>query len=159
MFDQLPLAALISDRFLAMHGGICPELRTLEDINRIDRFQEPTGTALDMLWSCPVTSPPGFTFINSRGCGYSFGPDALLPFLKANRLYTLIRGHTVQSQGYFQHQWKKSALKLPQVIALFSAPDYQGQNNLGAYLRIQDRKLDVYQLKKGATGPFYPPDF
>lgn len=40
-FDLFPLSAIINHRFLAVHGGISPELRNVEDINLIDRFKEP----------------------------------------------------------------------------------------------------------------------
>jgi len=37
-FDALPLASLINGKFLAVHGGISPELQTLACLNQIDRF-------------------------------------------------------------------------------------------------------------------------
>jgi len=40
-FDYFPLACVINGKFIAFHGGISPELKTLEDIKRIDRFHEP----------------------------------------------------------------------------------------------------------------------
>lgn len=40
-FDLFPLACIINRRFLAVHGGISPDLRTIDDINVIDRFKEP----------------------------------------------------------------------------------------------------------------------
>lgn len=40
-FDLIPTACIVNGRFLALHGGISPELRTIDDIKKIDRFKEP----------------------------------------------------------------------------------------------------------------------
>ena len=38
VFDALPIAALVAKKYLAMHGGISPELSKLEQINAVNRF-------------------------------------------------------------------------------------------------------------------------
>lgn len=40
-FDHIPLSCIINTRFLAVHGGISPDLKSIEDINKINRFGEP----------------------------------------------------------------------------------------------------------------------
>jgi len=40
-FDLIPLSCIVNGKFLAVHGGISPELKTLEDLKRLDRFKEP----------------------------------------------------------------------------------------------------------------------
>ena len=52
-FESLPLAADVNGDYLCMHGGISPELKTVDDINKIDRFIEPplSGFLCDLLWS------------------------------------------------------------------------------------------------------------
>ena len=54
-FDCLPLACLINEKFITLHGGISPELKKVEDLNTINRFKEPpkTGLMCDILWSDP----------------------------------------------------------------------------------------------------------
>ena len=37
-FDDLPVAAIINRKYLVLHGGISPHFRTLENLQRIDRW-------------------------------------------------------------------------------------------------------------------------
>jgi len=40
-FESMPIAADVNGDYLCMHGGISPELESVEDINKINRFIEP----------------------------------------------------------------------------------------------------------------------
>lgn len=57
-FDLFPLSCIINGKFIAIHGGISPDLKSVEDIKKINRFQEPprVGLFCDLLWSDPVDS-------------------------------------------------------------------------------------------------------
>ena len=62
-FDVLPIGCLVNNKFLALHGGISPELKTLEDLNEIKRQKEPprSGLFCDILWSDPVDDDTGYS--------------------------------------------------------------------------------------------------
>lgn len=47
-FDYIPLSCIINGKFIALHGGISPEMRTIEDLKKIDRFKEPPRQGI--LW-------------------------------------------------------------------------------------------------------------
>lgn len=38
LFDALPIACVVDDKYLAMHGGISPELNMIDEINSLNRF-------------------------------------------------------------------------------------------------------------------------
>lgn len=61
-FDALPIAALVDNKILAVHGGISPELKNLGMINRIERFKEipKVGLFTDLMWSDPVENETGY---------------------------------------------------------------------------------------------------
>lgn len=66
--------------FKGTHGGISPDLRTLDDVKKINRFSEPPreGIFCDLIWSDPVENDQGFCenkykSNEVRGCSYFFG--------------------------------------------------------------------------------------
>lgn len=110
-FDSLPLVCVVNKKFLAVHGGISPELNTLADLQRINRFEEPPrqGLFCDLLWSDPVDNETGqlsdkFVYNNVRSCSFYFGQVALKNFLKKNGLTSVIRAHEAQLEGYKMHK-------------------------------------------------------
>lgn len=38
LFDYMPLSCIINGKFIAVHAGISPELKSLTDLNKINRF-------------------------------------------------------------------------------------------------------------------------
>lgn len=40
VFDYLPIAAVVENKFLCMHGGLPENISHVEDITKINRFQE-----------------------------------------------------------------------------------------------------------------------
>lgn len=60
-FDCMPISCLVNRKFLALHGGLSPELKTVDDLLRLNRYVEPPkqGLYCDILWSDPVDTPDG----------------------------------------------------------------------------------------------------
>lgn len=88
-FDVLPIGCLVNNKFLAIHGGISPELKTLDDLDQIARTKEPprSGLFCDILWSDPVDDEAGasetpFKANEVRGCSFFFGSDAVNKFFR-----------------------------------------------------------------------------
>jgi len=40
-FDQYPISCVVNGKFLALHGGISPNIKYIKELNTIERFQEP----------------------------------------------------------------------------------------------------------------------
>lgn len=135
VFDWLPIAAIISKKIFCIHGGLSPELTSVEQIKQFTRpFEiEEKGLLTDLLWSDPSNGHKGWV-ANRRGYSFSFGFDVVKQFLEKNQLKLIIRGHQLVLDGYeFPFYPKKT------IMTLFSAPKYCGKNeNLGAIMLIND---------------------
>lgn len=59
VFDLLTVAALIDDQVLCVHGGLSPDISTLDHIRLIERNQEipHKGAFCDLVWSDPEEVP------------------------------------------------------------------------------------------------------
>lgn len=57
-FNCLPVAALIEEKIICMHGGLSPDLVNIKQINEILRPTDvpDTGLLCDLLWADPDTS-------------------------------------------------------------------------------------------------------
>ena len=149
-FDALPLAALIDNKILAVHGGISPELQSLNSIMRLDRFREipKVGLFTDLMWSDPVENETGYQEADykknpKRNCSFLFGSGAANNFLDANNLLCVVRAHEVQMNGFKLHQWN-GPCEFPAVITIFSAPNYcDVYNNKAAVLRFENNQIKI----------------
>jgi serine/threonine-protein phosphatase 2B catalytic subunit len=42
-FESMPIAAIVNKDYLCVHGGISPDMVTVEEINKkVERFKEPS---------------------------------------------------------------------------------------------------------------------
>lgn len=154
-FDVLPLAAIINGRFLCLHGGLSPELATKADFDKVNRFMEPPqfGLFCDILWSDPTPTDDGrvegtldaYAVNAIRGCSYFFGLEACNRYLKKNNFLTLIRAHEAQLEGFKCHHWGGEGF--PQVITIFSAPNYCGvYQNMGGFITFDNNDMSIQQF-------------
>ncbi|CAK75018.1 unnamed protein product (macronuclear) [Paramecium tetraurelia] len=164
-FDLFPLACIINSKFIAIHGGISPDLKSIDDIKKIERYHEPPrqGLFCDLLWSDPVDQEQGYldTAWKSnevRGCSWFFGGDSANKFLQRNNLISIIRAHEAQLDGYKMHRWN-GGQDFPVVITIFSAPNYcDVYNNRGAVIKFENNTLNIQQYQY-TPHPYLLPNF
>ncbi|KAL0414082.1 UNVERIFIED_CONTAM: Serine/threonine-protein phosphatase PP1 [Sesamum radiatum] len=142
-FNCLPVAALIDDKILCMHGGLSPDLHDLDQIRNLQRPTDvpETGLLCDLLWSDPCKDVQGWG-LNDRGISYTFGADKVSEFLLTHDLDLICRANQVVEDGYefFANR---------QLVTIFSAPNYCGEyDNAGAMMSLDETLLCSFQILK-----------
>ena len=135
LFNYLPVAAIIDDKILCMHGGLSPELKNLQNIESISRPTDipDSGLLCDLLWSDPDKEVLEYDE-NDRGVSVIFGEKVVEDFNKKNDLDLIIRAHQVFDEGY-------EFFAKRQLITIFSAPNYCGEFDNSAGIMIIDESL------------------
>ncbi|CAL9075754.1 unnamed protein product [Musa acuminata var. zebrina] len=144
-FNCLPVAALIDEKILCMHGGLSPDLHDLDQIRNLACPTDvpDTGLLCDLLWSDPSNEIQGWG-MNDRGVSYTFGPDKVTEFLQKHDLDLICRAHQVVEDGY-------EFFADRQLVTIFSAPNYCGEfDNSGAMMSVDETLMCSFQILKPA---------
>jgi len=131
-FNCMPVAAVVEDKILCMHGGLSPDLDHLSQIFDIPRPTDvpDEGLLCDLLWADPDLNVMGWGY-NARGVSYTFGHDIISDFLSRHDLDLICRAHQVVEDGY-EFQANR------QLLTIFSAPNYCGEfDNAGAIMVVK----------------------
>jgi len=143
VFNHMPVCALIDDRIICMHGGLSPELTSLEQIKQLSRPVDvaDAGLLCDLLWADPSAEVAAWGE-NDRGVSFTFGVDVLRSFLKKHDLDLIARAHQVVQDGYEFFAGR-------QLVTVFSAPNYCREfDNAGALMSIDENLLCSFKVLK-----------
>ncbi len=127
-----------------VHGGLSPELKTVDQLQKIMRPTDvpEEGLLCDILWSDPDESAKGWG-VNDRGVSVTFNETVLKNFLEKNDLDLLCRAHQVVEEGYefFGNR---------QLVTVFSAPNYCDEfDNSGAIMCVDEELMCSFKVIKG----------
>jgi protein phosphatase len=131
-FSQIPLAALIGQSTLCVHGGIGPSVLTASSVEWLTRPIDDFGDDIldSLVWSDPDAAIDGFAPSQSRGVGYAFGGAALAAFLEESHLTLLVRAHECVPDGARESFGGR-------LVTVFSASNYCGlMGNHAAVLEV-----------------------
>ena len=115
VFDFLALAAIIDGKVLCVHGGLSPEIRTLDQIRVVARAQEipHEGAFCDLVWSDPEEVDTWA--VSPRGAGWLFGDKV---------------SSEVSSRSY-RHQIDRNPLMVPLVQPRQQSPAHRSRPPTG----------------------------
>merc|ERR1712227_500749 len=142
-FNCLPVAAIVDEKIFCCHGGLSPDLQSMEQIRRIMRPTDvpDTGLLCDLLWSDPDKDVAGWGE-NDRGVSFTFGADVVAKFLNRHDLDLICRAHQVVEDGY-------EFFAKRQLVTLFSAPNYCGEfDNAGGMMSVDETLMCSFQILK-----------
>ncbi|KAL0095232.1 Serine/threonine-protein phosphatase ppe1 [Phycomyces blakesleeanus] len=141
VFDYLPLAALIDGTVFCVHGGLSPELPSVDSIRTLFRMQElpQSGGPCDLLWSDPEAHVDSWA-ISPRGGGFLFGYVPTNAFCHNNGVELIVRSHQLVDEGYNYPFADKN------LVTLWSAPNYCYRcGNKAAILKIPDNRKAIFE--------------
>ncbi|CAF0779820.1 unnamed protein product [Adineta steineri] len=140
-FNCLPIAAIINEKIFCCHGGLSPELYSLEQIRRIQRPTDvpDMGLLTDLLWSDPDSEVENWSE-NDAGISFRFGASTVNKFLSRFNMDLICRAHQVTENGY-------EFFADRQLVTIFSTPDYVGEfDNAGALMRVDQNLMCSFMV-------------
>lgn len=147
VFDYLSLGAVIGGKggVFCIHGGLSPDIDTIDQIRILDRKQEVPheGGMCDLLWSDPDDVPTWA--VSPRGAGFLFGENEVKQFAHLNNISLIARAHQLVMEGYKE-------MFDSMLTTVWSAPNYCYRcGNIASILSIDDNFNREYKEFQAAT--------
>lgn len=122
-FNCLPVAAIVDEKIFCCHGGLSPDLQSMEQIRRIMRPTDvpDQGLLCDLLWSDPDKDTMGWGE-NDRGVSFTFGAEVVAKFLHKHDFDLICRAHQVLLRCFTHFETLQNLIRLPR--AHLSRPFY-----------------------------------
>jgi len=128
LFAYLYNAVLVEKRCLMVHGGLSPNINSIQDLAHANVTHPEQEFLEDLLWSDPNDMVKEILY-SPRGAGKLFGKRITEKVLRKIGVKILIRGHEPCEEGFkLNHDGK--------VLTLFSRKGAPYFNAYGAYLQL-----------------------
>lgn len=123
-FAYMPLAAVVFNKVLCVHGGIGAGFTSISQLEGVGRplINYDFDPVISAVWSDPKEDVEDGFVPSTRGVGYFFGKKALNEFLQTQGLDYLVRGHEPCEGGIKKMLDGKS-------ITVFGASNYCNYGN------------------------------
>jgi len=145
-FTWLPLAAVVENKILCIHGGIGPNITKVEDLNKVNRpikfinqpINKEQSIFIESIWSDPAVTETetGFKKDVNTDHTYQFGSDVLNKFLDKNDLEIIIRTREIAPDGF-------DTFADSRLITLTSCTDYAGTKKNSACIIVIKKTLEL----------------
>jgi diadenosine tetraphosphatase ApaH/serine/threonine PP2A family protein phosphatase len=131
--DYLGIGANVENKIFCIHGGLSPQIKSIDQISLIDRFMElpHEGPYADLMWSDPEDIETWA--ISNRGAGWIFGSVVTKEFHHINGTELIARAHQLVMEGY-KHWFREKNL-----VTVWSAPNYCYRcGNVASFMKVDD---------------------
>jgi diadenosine tetraphosphatase ApaH/serine/threonine PP2A family protein phosphatase len=128
LFAYLYNAVLVEERCLMVHGGLSPNINSIQDLAHANVTHPEQAFLEDLLWSDPNDMVKEVLY-SPRGAGKLFGKSVTEKVLRKLGVKILIRGHEPCEEGFKLNHDNK-------VLTLFSRKGSPYFNAYGAYLQL-----------------------
>ncbi len=149
-FNCMPVAAIIDEKIFCCHGGLSPDLHSMEQIRNIMRPTDvpDQGLLCDLLWANPGKDLDGWGENHDENYGkdgdrsFTFGKEIVAKFNHKHDFDLVVRGHQVVEDGY-------EFFASRQLVTLFSVPNFRGKyDNAGAIMAVDETLMCSFQMLK-----------
>lgn len=154
VFDYLGIGAVVEGKIFCIHGGLSPEIKTIDQVRLIDRRMEipHEGPFCDLMWSDPEDIETWA--MSPRGAGWLFGSKVTSEFNHINDISLIARAHQLVMDG-FKYWFRDQNL-----VTVWSAPNYCYRcGNVASILNISDKldkTFDIFHALRDQTSRAIP---